>query len=158
MEMNEWLEKEVRKEKMKSVVNKYKPENFVTSKTKGKEIVSRCIQFCIQSFTKNVFEFLYGVSGDKKEVPKRLRTLDKYDIMGLVLRPRAEAWVEEETVDPHTLLLVGSFRTIDPHYQYAKKEFNVTAEEEEEEGGTYGEFLEEEEARDAAAEFHNVTE
>ena len=53
--------------------------------------------------------------GDKNEIPKRLRTLDKCDIMGLVFRPRTEAWEKEEAVDPNTLLLVGSFRTIDPH-------------------------------------------
>ena len=78
--------------------------------------------------------------------------------MGLVFRPRTEAWEKEEAVDPNTLLLVGSFRTIDPHYQYTKKEFNVTTDEEEEQDGTYGEFLEEEENRCAASEFENFTE
>ena len=106
---------------MNNIIAKYQPRNVVTSKTAAKNIVSQCIQFCVHSFTKKVFEFLHGVAGEKNEVPKRLRTLDKYDILGLVFRPRLEAWCNEEVVDPTTLLLTTSFKTIDPHYQYTKK-------------------------------------
>ena len=61
-----------------------------------------------------------------------------------------------EVVNPNTLLLVDSFTTIDPQYQYTKKQSNVSVEEEEEEGGTYGEFLEEEETCGATTEFDNI--
>ena len=67
-------------------------------------------------------------------------------------------------MDPNTLLLVSSFKTIDLHYQYTKKEFSVSTEDdndgEEEENGkgeTYGEFLHKEEACHVATEFDNVT-
>ena len=49
------------------------------------------------------------------------------DIMGLILRPRDEAFSEDE-VNPNTLLLVDKFNTIDPHYTYTKKEL-VTGDE-----------------------------
>ena len=108
------LEPEARKEKMNSIIAKYQPRNAVTSKTAAKNIVSRCIQFCVHSFAKNIFEFLHGMAGEKSEVPKMLRTLDKYDILGLVFRPRPETWCNEEVVDPNTNLLATSFKTIDP--------------------------------------------
>ena len=76
---------------------------WTSPKTAAKIIVSQCIQFCVHSFAKKVFEFLHGVAGEKNKVPKRLRTLDKYDILGLVFRPRLEAWCNEEVVDPTTL-------------------------------------------------------
>ena len=115
------LEPEARKEKMNNIIAKYQLRNVVTSKTAAKNIVSQCIQFCVP-LAKNVFEFLHGVASEKNEVPKRLRTLDKYDILGLVFRPRPEAWCNEEVVDPNTLLLATSFKTIDPHYQYTKND------------------------------------
>ena len=134
-------------------IAKYQPKNVVTSKTAAKDIVSRCIQLCMHSFAKNVYEFLHGVVGEKNEVPNRLRALDKYDILGLVFQPRSEAWCNEEVVGPNALLLATSFKAIDPHYQYTQKTINVSIEEEEEEGGTYGEFLEEQAARVARTEF-----
>jgi hypothetical protein len=114
----------------------YKPVSVVTSKTAATKIVSRCIHFGVHLFTKNVFQFLYGEPGDKKEIPKRERTLTKFDVIALVFRPRVEAWSNEETVDPNTLLLVSSFKTIDKHYQYTKKDLEDGAEEEDE-GDTY---------------------
>ena len=59
-----------------------------------------------------------------------MRELDRMDVLGLVIVPRAEAWGEEE-VSATTLLLVDCFRNIDPHYQYTKKELNVHDEEDE---------------------------
>ena len=50
---------------------------WTSPKTAAKIIVSQCIQFCVHSFAKFFFEFLHGVAGEKNEVPKRLRTLDK---------------------------------------------------------------------------------
>ena len=59
-----------------------------------------------------------------------MRELDRMDVLGLVIVPRAEAWGEEE-VSATTLLLVDCFRNIDPHYQYTKTELNVHDEEDE---------------------------
>ena len=74
--------------------------------------MSRCFQFCVHSSTK----ILYEMTGDKNEVPKQLRvTLDKYNIMGW-FSGQDRVCDNGEVLDPNTLLLVGSFRTIDPHY------------------------------------------
>ena len=59
-------------------------------------------------------------------------------------------------VDPNTLLLATSSKTIAPHYQYTNKTINVSFEKEEDEGGTYGEFLEEQAEHFARTEFDNV--
>ena len=106
---------------------------------------------------KHVFKFLYGEPGDKKEIPKRERTLTKFDVIALVFRPRAEAWSNEDTVDPNTLLLYSFFKTIDKYYQYTKKDLEDGAEEEDE-GDTYGAALEEEHSHNMTNEFDNIAE
>ena len=73
-------------------------------------------------FAKNVFEFLYGVAGEKNVVAKRMRRINKFDLIGLWFCPRREAWSEEDTVAPNILLLAESFKTIDQHYVSARKE------------------------------------
>ena len=66
----QYLEREARKDKMNNIIAKYQPRNAVTSKTAAKNIMSRCIHFCGHSFTKNVFEFLHGVAGEKMKSRK----------------------------------------------------------------------------------------
>ena len=150
------LPKAFRKQRItEGVMDKYKPVSVVTSKTAATKIVSRCIHFGVHVFTKNVFQFLYGEPGDKKEIPKRQRTLTKFDVIALVFRPRTEAWSNEEAVDPNTLLLVSSFKKIDKHYQYTKKDLE-DGDEEEDEGDTYGAALEEEHSRNMTHEFDNI--
>jgi hypothetical protein len=78
-------------------------------------------------------------------------------VIVLVFRLRAEAWSNEETVDPNTLLLASSFKTIDKHYQYTKKDLEDGAEEEDK-GDTHGAALEEEHSRNMTHEFDNIAE
>ena len=46
------------------------------------------------------------------------------DILGVTVRPRAEAWGEDVDVNPTTLLLVDAFRKMDEHYKYTKREID----------------------------------
>ena len=106
---------------MDRILARFELSNAVKSKTAAVKIIGRCLNFVTKRFLREVEEFLYGVKGESGEVEKRVRMIDRTDIVGLIVRPRDEAWGEDE-VDPSTLLLVDAFQTINQHYEYTKRE------------------------------------
>ena len=64
---------------------------------------------------------MHGVKGES-EIEKWKHKCDAMDILGVIVRPRAEAWGEDVDVNPTTLLLVDAFRNMDEHYKYTKRE------------------------------------
>ena len=134
------MSKEERRIAMQRVVQNHEFSRAVKSKTAGVKVIGRCINFAVKRFLNEVGEYCYGVKGDEFEVDKRDRTFDAMDILGIIIRPRAEAWGEQVAVSPTTLLLVDEFRHMDEHYQYTKREIDI--EDEEPDAETLGDVLE----------------
>ena len=126
---------------MQKVVEDHEFSRAVKSKTGGLKVISRCINFAVKTFLNEVGEYCHGVKGDEDgEVDKRERTFDAMDILGIIVRPRAEAWGEHAAVSPTTLLLVDEFKHMDEHYQYTKREIEI--EDDELDVETVGDILE----------------
>ena len=91
-------------------------------------MIGRCINFAVRRFLKEVGEYVHGVKGES-EVEKWKHKCEAMDILGIIVRPREEAWGEDVEVNPSTLLLVDNFRRMDDHYKYTKREIDIEDEE-----------------------------
>ena len=83
---------------------------------------------------------MHGVKGESK-IEKWAHKCEAMNILGIIVRPREEAWGEDVEVNPSTLLLVDNFRQMDDHYKYTKREIDI--EDQELDITTVGDVLEE---------------